>query len=90
MFRDKSNYILVAATAILILSSYNAIDDLIEDSRDEAFYASMTEFMNRGDRNTASMGYEMCVVQNAQNRILGMVGRDCCRIYFPSKVRCDE
>lgn len=88
--RDRFDFTFLIAILILALTTYNAIDDAWEDDRDEDFYATVFKFMSRGDRNTASMGYTLCVHQNINSLKLNTPLKDCCKIYFPDKVDCKE
>ena len=94
----KQNTILLIAFAILALSVYNAFDDDSEMDQHYEFFTDMRNFkeetkrfMNRGDRNTAEMGYETCVMQNRHSKLLGAPLRDCCGVYFDgNKEKCLE
>ena len=84
----KLDFTFIAAMLILALTTYNAIDDSLEDDRDEDFYSEMAYFMSRGDRNTATMGFSLCVKQNIHSKKLNTPVVDCCTIYFPDKEEC--
>ena len=46
VYRMKNNFLLFAAFIVLALTTYNAIDDAIEDQRDEKFQKQMEVFMS--------------------------------------------
>ena len=74
--------LITAVFIILMLTAYNAIDDYMEDGRDQGFYNSMLEFVNKGDRNTADMGFVMCKRVNANAVDLKHAQVNCCKVYF--------
>ena len=85
----RLDFTFIAAMLILALSTYNAIDDSLEDDRDENFYGEVFKFMSRGDRNTAAMGYALCMRQNKQEERHDIPATDCCKIYYPNKTDCN-
>lgn len=87
----KHNLILLVAFLILGLSVFNIIEDDNEMHDHASFFEEVRQFMDRGDRNTAQMGYRTCLTQNQHSQHLGIPLRDCCEEYFDGdSEKCDE
>jgi len=88
---DKSNAMLTVAALILGFSIYDYFDDTDEMHQHEDFFTEVRSFMQHGDRNTAQMGYQMCVNQNELSLSLDHPTRDCCEVYFGGdEAKCNE
>ena len=78
------------AVIILAMAIYNAFDDQHEMDEHRSFFIEVREFMERGGRNTAEMGYRTCMIQNIHSEHIGIPLRDCCAEYYSDADNCDE
>lgn len=80
----KNFIILVTVFLILAMAVYNSITDNTEMNEHHEFFTKMEtfskevrKFMNRGGRNTNTMGYELCKDLNETRENLNQPTIDC-------------
>ena len=79
---SQQSLLFLFVVMILAFSAWNAITDKEEMHDHQKFFDDVRAFMAPGDRNTAQMGYESCIFQNAIAAKLDMPLRRCQEIYF--------
>ena len=86
---NSSRWMITIAVIILAMAIYNAFDDSHEMDEHRSFFIEVRDFMERGGRNTAEMGYRTCVIQNIHSEHIGDIPlRDCCMEYYPEDSTC--
>jgi len=79
---NKQNVTIGLAILILSFSVYNAFDDHDVTGTHMDFFSEVRDFMERGGRNTAEMGYINCLAQNLNSVALNNPTIDCCKTYY--------
>ena len=75
--------------AIIVIASF--VHTSITITREqEKFFQEVKEFMKKGGRNTADMGYNLCKLQNEIRVTHNMPRIDCRSIYFPDNGEVNE
>ena len=72
----------VSVLAVAVVGSYRNYDQR------ESFASEVKGFMQKGGRNTALQGYNMCLRVNVHDVAFGLPPTDCCRTYFEDE-DCD-
>ena len=74
----RHNLIFLIAIMIIVAVTVDKIEDAISDN---IFKEEMTEFMNRGSRNTAVMGKDICERVNVLESKSDIKNTDCKEVY---------
>lgn len=79
MMKDATIITIIALT--LIFAAFNAYQDKEEMHEHQGFFDEVRQFINRGDRNTAEQGYNLCLRLNKLEKSHNIVPSDCDFIY---------
>jgi len=74
----KNNLAFLIALIIIVSVTVDKIEDAITDN---VFKEETQEFMNRGGRNTAEMGLNLCRRMNVLEKHVDVSMTDCLKIY---------